>query len=101
MLNAEYHKYIKSQRWEAKCEVYWRKFGRYCKACKSTRNLQVHHMSYDNFGHEAMADLVGLCVLCHRMVHTLHRKGGRKDLKMVTLLYIKKTKASLNKKGFK
>jgi 5-methylcytosine-specific restriction endonuclease McrA len=89
MLDASYHKFIKSERWKAVCEVYWRRKGRFCQACGATQNLHVHHMTYDRFGgREALSDLMGLCYTCHREVHALHKRGGRKDLRVVTLQYV-------------
>lgn len=94
----EYHKYIESERWKTKCSVYWKVAGRYCRACGSTKNLHVHHMSYDNFGQEPVADLAGLCHTCHLEVHRLHRAGGRKDLRVVTMEFIRNKRRSQAKR---
>jgi hypothetical protein len=85
----QYKAYIKSDRWKIKCENYWLSKGRWCKACKSQQNLQVHHLSYANFMLEPLSDLVGLCGPCHRAVHSLHRRAGRReDIRTVTMRYI-------------
>jgi hypothetical protein len=90
MLDKSYHKYIQSEKWKIKREAYFAARGRYCKACRSTSNIKIHHMSYANFGNEPLSDLVSLCNPCHVEVHRLHRKAGRKaDLRLVTLKYIK------------
>jgi 5-methylcytosine-specific restriction endonuclease McrA len=36
-----------------------------CGLSKYTRKLSVHHLSYDNFGHELLEDVVVLCKPCH------------------------------------
>lgn len=86
-----YIAYIKSDRWKRKCTLYWMTYGRFCKACgKRSGPLMVHHMTYDHLGNEPLADLMGLCPECHREVHKSHRATGRrKDLRVVTLEYIK------------
>jgi 5-methylcytosine-specific restriction endonuclease McrA len=87
-----YLRYIKSDAWKLKCEVYWAKNGRWCKACKTTRGpLMVHHMTYDHLGREPMADLMGLCQNCHREVHAAHRATGRrKDVRAVTMEFVRR-----------
>jgi len=89
-LTKEYHDYIASERWKMKREIYFATFGRYCKACRSTENIKIHHMSYANFGHEPMGDLISLCNPCHVEVHRLHRKAGRNaNLRLVTMKYVR------------
>jgi CRISPR/Cas system-associated protein Cas10 (large subunit of type III CRISPR-Cas system) len=90
-LTKAYKDYINSPRWKAKREKYFDAKGRWCKACRSHENIKIHHLSYDNFGHEPLMDLVSLCNSCHVKVHQLHRKaGGRpKDLRTITNQYIK------------
>lgn len=86
----DYVRYIRSDAWKYKCELYWLKYGRWCKACKKTDRLHVHHMTYDHFKREPLTDLVGLCYACHREVHRLHRAGGRRvDLRTITLEFIR------------
>jgi hypothetical protein len=40
-----------------------------CQVCCATDRLQVHHNSYENWGHETLADLVVLCRRCHAKYH--------------------------------
>ena len=100
MLDKSYHDYIASEKWKIKRELYFAAKGRYCKACRSTSNIKIHHMSYDNFGNEPLSDLVSLCNKCHVKVHQLHRKAGRKtNLRMITMQYIREmTLARLRRK---
>lgn len=85
-----YHKYLKSPQWAAKRELYFSRFGRYCKACGTAYGpIQLHHMTYDRLGRERLSDLVALCSKCHREVETLYRRAGRSDRILITLTYIK------------
>lgn len=43
--------------------------GYRCQRCGGKREIQVHHRSYDNLGHESSADLEVLCASCHSDVH--------------------------------
>jgi 5-methylcytosine-specific restriction endonuclease McrA len=73
-----------------KTTAYWTKYGRFCKACGSKKNLHVHHVTYERFGNELLTDLLGLCYTCHKGVHELHRKTGRRDLRRATYTYVNK-----------
>src|SRR6478609_4207292 len=89
-LSPDYHQYIQSPQWKARCEQYWQANGRWCRGCKSTQRLVIHHLSYDNFKMEPMRDLVGLCHTCHLEVHRLHRMAGRRvTIRDITLRYIR------------
>lgn len=45
-----------------------------CCGCLTGRHLQVHHVTYDNLGHEQLEDLVTVCERCHRAIHVFARK---------------------------
>ena len=40
-----------------------------CKACNSTNNLEIHHITYKRLGSEHLSDLVCLCNSCHSKLH--------------------------------
>lgn len=85
-----YKRYLKSPRWEAKRKMYFAKYGRVCQACKKRGGpLNLHHKSYDNLFNEPLADLVALCLDCHREVEALHRKSGRRNLRATTMKFIR------------
>jgi len=70
----DYSTYIASLEWAAKRrEVIARDGGR-CRLCASTSNLEVHHSSYNNFGHEESVDLITLCHDCHLVVTDMLRR---------------------------
>ena len=40
-----------------------------CEECESTKNLNVHHLTYERVGNEKGKDLKVLCRDCHDKVH--------------------------------
>lgn len=62
-----YQTYINSPEWKEKASRL--KTGGVCLVCKSNTNLHVHHLSYENLGHETSNDLVVLCAIHHRKAH--------------------------------
>ena len=70
----EYEVYIHSQEWERKRQwalTYW---GNKCATCFTSRELEVHHRTYERLGHELITDLIVLCDGCHEKFHeTIHR----------------------------
>lgn len=44
-----------------------------CEACgDSLARLEVHHLTYERFGRESVADLQALCARCHTLAHQEH-----------------------------
>lgn len=93
-----YTSYILSDRWKIKRQSYFGRNGRICQACGSRSNLVVHHLSYTNFMNEPLSDLLGVCQSCHREIHRLHRKSGRKDLRVVSLEYVRTRRLTTRKR---
>ena len=62
-------------KWKGENNSHWRKTrlevlyrDHYiCTSCGSTDNVVVHHLTYENAGHEKMEDLTTLCSACHRL----------------------------------
>lgn len=62
----EYDKYMKSARWRNIRKDMLKMAGNICQDCRRpSATLEVHHLTYDRFGHEAMSDLRVLCKRCH------------------------------------
>ena len=62
----EYDKYIKSAQWRNISDLLKKQAGYLCAHCRhSSTTLEVHHLTYERFGHERMSDLVVLCKPCH------------------------------------
>ena len=62
--NPEYDRYIRSAAWRAKADQRLEIDNGLCQVC-GKEATDVHHLTYDRFGHEEMNDLVSLCRKCH------------------------------------
>jgi len=64
-----YQQYLQSKEWkEKKSEVLFRD-GHCCQLCGDDDDLQIHHLTYNRVGDEALFDLVTLCSHCHANEH--------------------------------
>lgn len=64
--SAEYKKYISSAKWRNIRKDLFRVRGKKCESCGyGSATLHVHHLTYDRFGNENLADLKILCKPCH------------------------------------
>ena len=53
-----------------------RRDGWRCQLCGTMANLEVHHKQYrSHSGHDSEANLITLCVGCHREIHSQGRDG--------------------------
>lgn len=52
--------------------------GYSCMLCGATKELAVHHLTYEREGNEAMEDLLTLCSKCHQSsgLHHKRKNGG-------------------------
>lgn len=77
LFRLDYRQYLKSDSWKRKKYARLRKDGLRCQMCGTAKNLQVHHITYENFPNEDIEDLVTLCCDCHSKVHAkdIGRKG--------------------------
>jgi hypothetical protein len=82
----KYAEYMKSKRWKVRRIMYFQKFGRKCVVCKGTRNIGLHHLSYERLGGELDEDLVVLCWGCHEEYHRRH--GVKRESKEDTYNFI-------------
>ena len=65
----EYEEYIKSSEWQETRQRILKRDAFRCVLCGTTKNLHVHHITYENLGEEKDADLVTLCDYCHKRLH--------------------------------
>lgn len=65
----EYKAYLNSPRWQAIRKRLYREYDYKCDRCGSSKNIQVHHLTYENLGEEKDEDLVVLCQKCHSELH--------------------------------
>ena len=65
----DYYKYLKTTAWENMRQKTFRRDGFKCVICGTEKNLECHHLTYDNLGAELRGDLITLCKDCHRLLH--------------------------------
>lgn len=95
MVTQFYKTYLKSDAWKAKRQEVFRTYGKRCYACrKAPKVLHVHHVDYSRLGHEAMGDLIPLCVPCHKEVTKIYRRSRRRGLRRVTMEFVKKKRGN-------
>lgn len=72
-----YPTFLKSRYWwEVRRAAISRDGGRCCE-CGGTKDLEVHHLTYENRGREKehMEDVVTLCSYCHARMHGRYRSS--------------------------
>jgi len=74
MTKTQYARYLKSDHWsEVKDQYVKSGRPRCCILCVS-KKYALHHVSYDNLGHESLDDLIPLCEKHHNKLHKIHSK---------------------------
>lgn len=71
-----YEAYLRSDGWKSFVEAY-RTLGlpQRCIACGLPK-FELHHTNYKHMGVETMADVIPVCVRCHRLLHKAHRQAA-------------------------
>ena len=72
-----YEAYLFSEHWDRMKRIMLKEAGNKCEKCKSTDNLQVHHLNYNHLWNETQEDLQVLCKKCHMLKpkHGLNHKS--------------------------
>jgi predicted transcriptional regulator len=65
----DYLDYLLSDEWKDKANKVKERDGNQCVQCGSDKQLEVHHLTYDNIYEEPLEDLVTLCHTCHEKEH--------------------------------
>ncbi len=65
----DYAEYLQSPHWQAVRNGALKRAGFRCMACNSAEQLEVHHRTYTNLGHEVDHDVIALCAVCHGKIH--------------------------------
>lgn len=68
-----YTDYLRTDHWVKVRESAIRRAKWRCQACYSSRDIQVHHRTYDRLGEESPSDLMVLCDPCHSVFHSERR----------------------------
>lgn len=89
-LTPAYKRYLKSPQWKAKRELWFAKYGKWCRGCgRRDGPITLHHMTYDRLYHEALTDLTAFCFKCHNECESFHYKIGRRtDGKVAAMKFI-------------
>ena len=62
-----YDEYMKSTKWRNIANAMKKHANYICAHCKErSTTFDVHHITYERFGHERMSDLEVLCTPCHK-----------------------------------
>lgn len=69
IFDRKYARYLNSTHWKKKRQEVFEAKGKFCNACQSIENLQVHHLTYANLNNEKLEDLEVLCDSCHEKRH--------------------------------
>ena len=64
-----YSDYLKSDKWINFRSRVFAKRGFKCESCSSKKNMQLHHLTYENVGNEHDEDVMILCQQCHEKAH--------------------------------
>lgn len=67
----DYETFLKTQYWKTVSNYAKELCGNKCSVCGSSKELNVHHRTYENHGNEVnhLEDLVVMCKNCHGKVH--------------------------------
>ena len=68
-----YNDYLKSDDWQHVRKIKLQFADHLCEQCRRPASpgnpLDLHHLTYERFGHENLTDLRVLCRQCHQTVH--------------------------------
>lgn len=64
-----YKEYLKTDHWKITRAAALRRAGYKCEICGSSKELNVHHLTYKNIGNERPEELKVLCYYHHKMIH--------------------------------
>lgn len=62
----DYNQYIQSKNWK---KVRRKQPNKSCDVCGTTKELELHHLTYKRLGHERQDDLIWLCHDHHQGLH--------------------------------
>jgi NAD-dependent SIR2 family protein deacetylase len=71
-MTEKYKKYLKSDKWKKIKETILDRDCHKCVICGvglSNRNVNIHHLNYENIYDEKREDLISLCNDCHEDIH--------------------------------
>ena len=76
-LGITYQEFLKSHKWKEAREKLFKKDGKKCKICTSTKRINVHHNRYNDKNLTGSIQcLIVLCEECHGEVHRISKIRG-------------------------
>lgn len=87
--------FMDSDEWKLRREQYFSRHKRQCRICDTTKNIQLHHLTYERVAREKDDDLVPLCYFHHQAYHNLY--GVKKSLRKTSVAFIRSERAKLGK----
>jgi hypothetical protein len=72
----QHNAYLKSPEWRARRLAVLKRANGICEGCAGAVATQVHHLTYEHWGHEFLWELVAICDRCHEEIHP-HMGEGR------------------------
>lgn len=73
-MTKEYQEYLESTKWKEFRKKAFEHYGRKCNKCQTTKNLQIHHLHYNNIFNEKLEDVRVLCKYHHEETHGINKK---------------------------
>ena len=64
--------YFASPKWKSMRQLILSRDNHQCQSCGAKSSLEIHHITYENFGDEDISQLVSLCRDCHQEIHDLN-----------------------------
>lgn len=64
-MGVDYQTYLASREWSLLREQVRERSGNQCERCWHAPQQAVHHMTYENVGHESLDELLAVCNPCH------------------------------------
>jgi hypothetical protein len=90
-----YKRFLQTDYWLTVSSYVKQRDNNKCVQCGETRNLNVHHLTYDNRGYEYRThetDLITLCEECHSAIHNIKIKPSKKPKRIKTTSKIDRRK---------
>lgn len=93
-MTRRYQSYLNGPEWAVKRRQRMSMDDFKCVACKSTKRISVHHLTYARIFSEEMSDLITLCGKCHKRAELLiryqyiEREGDSDSLRLKTINYL-------------
>lgn len=79
-----YGEYLNSEHWRETRQQRLERDGHKCAICGSTKDLNVHHLTYIRIGKENIdTDLITVCHACHAMLHRVADRSKEDYLKLI------------------